>query len=671
MRSGWSPARRSRPSGSPCRCQPAAYEIPQPAQPGHEPYVPPESTPLEPPAEQLPEPVLDPEPAPLEPPPPEQAPEPVLDPAPAAFEHRRRSSCRSRARLPRPPPTSHRRRRCRSRCSKRRPSPSPSPSRSRRRSHAADTPAAAAGALQCGARAGPSCGKDAQAPCAALGTGADRRAGGAAGGDRGDRAAGALARRITPPTRGRCAAPKVVRVLIPEGKTRAQIAADRQCGAGLTGSYRVASRSSPLLDPRHYGAPAGTHTLEGFLFPATYDANPGASGARASSSEQLIAFQRKLRREDDRARARAARDALRAADGRLDGRARGAAAERPREDRGGHLQPPASRACRSGSTRRSTTRSSSARASRLHARTDRIAAAHRLAVQHAHAHAACRRRRSPTRALASIEAAAHPAHAAYLYYVAGADGCGEQVFSDHAGRIRSERRRLRGGASRRTAATRRAASRQVMPRSACSAGPSRTAARRRCTTPRSPRSGMDEWHYQRLPVPPGAVRRDDARAGRLGLRRRQRHDPAQAGRARARRRGQRGGARDRRREHADVRRRRHDRGREHRRARAARGARRARRGACSALVLGAGGSARAVVWALLRGGRARGVDLEPHRRARARRSRASSGRAPCARPTPPICSSTAPRWASGREPARAPIGSNHRPVRVVRSTNSR
>jgi UPF0755 protein len=31
--------------------------------------------------------------------------------------------------------------------------------------------------------------------------------------------------------------------------------------------------------------------------------------------------------------------------------------------------------------------------------------------------------------LASIEAAAHPAHAAYLYYVAGADGCGEQVFS--------------------------------------------------------------------------------------------------------------------------------------------------------------------------------------------------------------------------------------------------
>jgi UPF0755 protein len=30
---------------------------------------------------------------------------------------------------------------------------------------------------------------------------------------------------------------------------------------------------------------------------------------------------------------------------------------------------------------------------------------------------------------ASIRAAAHPAHVPYLYYVAGADGCGEQVFS--------------------------------------------------------------------------------------------------------------------------------------------------------------------------------------------------------------------------------------------------
>ncbi len=32
--------------------------------------------------------------------------------------------------------------------------------------------------------------------------------------------------------------------------------------------------------------------------------------------------------------------------------------------------------------------------------------------------------------LASIQAAAYPAHVSYLYYVAGVDGCGEQVFSN-------------------------------------------------------------------------------------------------------------------------------------------------------------------------------------------------------------------------------------------------
>ena len=71
------------------------------------------------------------------------------------------------------------------------------------------------------------------------------------------------------------------------------------------------------------------------------------------------------------------------------------------------------------------------------------------------------------------------------------------------------------------------------------------------------------------------------------------------------------GRRDRRREHAHLRRRR-DRGREHRRRRHHRGARRRAVGQ-RALVLGAGGSARAAVWALRRRGRRR-VGLEPDRR---------------------------------------------------------
>lgn len=82
--------------------------------------------------------------------------------------------------------------------------------------------------------------------------------------------------------------PPVVKVLIPEGETRLQIdriARDR----GLTGSYRLASRRSSLLDPSKYGAPAGTPDLEGFLFPATYELDKGAPADRLVA-EQLEAF---------------------------------------------------------------------------------------------------------------------------------------------------------------------------------------------------------------------------------------------------------------------------------------------------------------------------------------------------------------------------------------------
>ena len=51
----------------------------------------------------------------------------------------------------------------------------------------------------------------------------------------------------------------------------------------------AASRRSPLLNPSHYGAPHDTSTLEGFLFPATYDTNPGEPASRLVE-EQLVAF---------------------------------------------------------------------------------------------------------------------------------------------------------------------------------------------------------------------------------------------------------------------------------------------------------------------------------------------------------------------------------------------
>ena len=61
-----------------------------------------------------------------------------------------------------------------------------------------------------------------------------------------------------------------IRVTIPEGYTRRQIAA-LAAQDGLRGSYLVASRPvNAGLRPGSYGAGSGVRTLEGFLFPATY-----------------------------------------------------------------------------------------------------------------------------------------------------------------------------------------------------------------------------------------------------------------------------------------------------------------------------------------------------------------------------------------------------------------
>jgi UPF0755 protein len=94
----------------------------------------------------------------------------------------------------------------------------------------------------------------------------------------------------------------VVRVVIPEGSTRLQIA-HIAAAAGLKDSYRGASRHSSLLDPTHYGAAAATRDLEGFLFPATYDMLPGAPVSRLVQ-EQLVAFRENFA-AGDIARARA------------------------------------------------------------------------------------------------------------------------------------------------------------------------------------------------------------------------------------------------------------------------------------------------------------------------------------------------------------------------------
>jgi uncharacterized YceG family protein len=89
--------------------------------------------------------------------------------------------------------------------------------------------------------------------------------------------------------------PPVVRITIPEGKSRGETAPiARQ--AGLRGNYVTASRASRELDLRRYGAPRGT-TLEGFLFPATYELRRGAT-AEQLVNQQLLAFKQNIAKVD-------------------------------------------------------------------------------------------------------------------------------------------------------------------------------------------------------------------------------------------------------------------------------------------------------------------------------------------------------------------------------------
>ena len=86
-------------------------------------------------------------------------------------------------------------------------------------------------------------------------------------------------------------APPVVRVTIPEGLSRRE-AAPIVRQDGIEGDYAKATQASKALDPRHYGAPRNA-SLEGFLFPATYELRRHAS-AKQLVTEQLAAFKQRF-----------------------------------------------------------------------------------------------------------------------------------------------------------------------------------------------------------------------------------------------------------------------------------------------------------------------------------------------------------------------------------------
>jgi uncharacterized YceG family protein len=86
----------------------------------------------------------------------------------------------------------------------------------------------------------------------------------------------------------------VVRLVVPEGRSRREV--DRIVGNRLRGDYITATRRSGELDPRRYGAPRNA-TLEGFLFPATYEFKKNSRTSRLVG-EQVAQFKRNFGRVD-------------------------------------------------------------------------------------------------------------------------------------------------------------------------------------------------------------------------------------------------------------------------------------------------------------------------------------------------------------------------------------
>ncbi len=87
-------------------------------------------------------------------------------------------------------------------------------------------------------------------------------------------------------------AAKTTNITIIEGRTRAQIN-DLLRTQGVPGSYFAATRSSPLINFAAYGAPRHTPDLEGFLFPDTYQLVEPIS-IQKLVGDQLTTFRREF-----------------------------------------------------------------------------------------------------------------------------------------------------------------------------------------------------------------------------------------------------------------------------------------------------------------------------------------------------------------------------------------
>jgi uncharacterized YceG family protein len=218
-------------------------------------------------------------------------------------------------------------------------------------------------------------------------------------------------------------APRIVNVLIPEGYTARQIA--KLAGEdGLRGSYLAAVGAAihrGLLRPSAYGAPRGTHSLEGFLFPATYELLAGTPVAQLVG-EQLTAFRRNFGGgEVDRARKLGVTPYGLLTVASIVEREAGTAHDRPL------VAAVIYNRLRAGMTLGVDATLRYALHDFEHPLTEAQLATN--SPYNTRLHKGLPPTPIANPGTAAIRAAAHPAHASYLYYVAGADGCGELVFS--------------------------------------------------------------------------------------------------------------------------------------------------------------------------------------------------------------------------------------------------
>jgi hypothetical protein len=214
--------------------------------------------------------------------------------------------------------------------------------------------------------------------------------------------------------------PKVVKIVIPEGFTRAQIAV-RAGAAGLRGSYLAASVRSGELNPAHYLAPAGTPNLEGFLFPATYEIYAGESVSRLLS-EQLTAFKENFGGgEVHRAKVL----------GVTPYQLLIVASIIEREAATAHDRPLVAAVIYNRLRLHMTLGIDSTLRYALNDFTKPLTEAqlHSNSPYNTRIHVGLPPTPISNPGAAAIKAAARPAKVSYLYYVAGADGCGELVFS--------------------------------------------------------------------------------------------------------------------------------------------------------------------------------------------------------------------------------------------------